>query len=100
MGELDEVNERSEKSRNWLLKDQERRLNKIDELFNEYSKLNTTIGNIKIMVAELVRDEEAVDNEMTNLRYRITAQEHKVREINKMLRDKNDPSRKSPKEQP
>ena len=82
-----------EKSRNWLLKDQERRLNQIDELFREYEKLNCTYNNIKVMVADLVKEEARVDENMNNVRYKITVQERKVREINKMLRSDEDPSR-------
>jgi len=82
-----------EKSRNWLLKDQERRLNQIDELFREYEKLNVTYNNIKVMVADLVKEEARVDENMNNVRYKITVQERKVREINKMLRSDEDPSR-------
>jgi len=82
-----------EKSRNWLLKDQERRLNQIDELFREYEKLNVTYNNIKVMVAQLVVDEANVDEQMNGVRYKISVQEKKVREINKMLRSNEDPTR-------
>jgi len=82
-----------EKSKDWLLKDQERRLNQIDELLGEYEKLNCTYNNIKVMVADLVKEEARVDENMNNVRYKITVQERKVREINKMLRDDSDPTR-------
>lgn len=82
-----------EKNRNWLLKDQERRLSQIDELFKEYEKLNVTYNNIKVMVAQLVLDEANVDEQMNGIRYRISVQERKVREINKMLRSNEDPTR-------
>jgi regulator of replication initiation timing len=85
--------ERTEKSREWLLHDQQRRLDNIDEMFNEYNKLNYVIGNIKKMVADLVLEEKRVDDEMTSLRYKITNEEKKVREINKMLRSKEDPTK-------
>jgi predicted nuclease with TOPRIM domain len=82
-----------EKNKDWLLKDQERRLNQIDELFREYEKLNVTYNNIKVMVADLVKEEARVDENMNNVRYKITVQERKVREINKMLRSNEDPRR-------
>ena len=90
--------ERSEKSKQWLLKDQERRLERVESLLVEYGKLNTSIGNIKVMVAGLVDEEKRVDDQMTSLRYQIDVQEKKIREINKLLRDKNDPSIVNPKE--
>ena len=44
------------------------------------------------MVADLVLEEKRVDDEMTALRYKITNEEKKIREINKMLRSKEDPT--------
>jgi predicted RNase H-like nuclease (RuvC/YqgF family) len=85
--------EDKEKRRKYLLKDQERRCEKVDEMFNEYNKLNCTIDNIKKMVADLVLEEKRVDDEMTSLRYKINVEERKVREINKMLRSNEDPRR-------
>lgn len=93
-----ETEERSEKSKEWLLKDQERRCENVDGLFNDYNKLNCTINNIKKMVADLVLEEKRVDDEMTSLRYKITNEEKKIREINKMLRDYNDPRIWNPKD--
>lgn len=90
--------ERSEESRQWLLKDQERRLEQIDELFKEYEKLNCTFNNIKKMIADLNDQQKVVDDQMTSVRYRMEAQEKKVREINKILRSKDDPTIKSPKD--
>ena len=90
--------ERNEKSKQWLLKDQERRLEHLDEWQEEYEQMNITIGNIKVMVADLVIEEKRVDDQMTNLRYRINAEEKKIREINKMLRDKNDIEIANPKD--
>ena len=90
--------ERSEESKQWLLRDQEMRLARVENLLIEYSKLNTTIGNIKVMVADLVIEEKRVDNQMTALRYQIDIQEKKIREINKLLRNQNDPSIINPKE--
>ena len=87
-----------EKRKQYLLKDQERRLNTIDELFKEYEHLNVTINNIKVMVAQLVIDEANVDEQMTSIRYKISVQERKVREINKIMRDKNNPIIKDPRE--
>jgi hypothetical protein len=85
--------ERNEKSYEWLLRDQKRRLDNVDEMFQEYSKLNYVIENIKKMVADLVLEEKRVDDQMTSLRYKITNEEKKIREINKMLRSNEDPSR-------
>ena len=90
--------ERSEKSKQWLLKDQEMRLLRVESLLIEYSKLNTNIGNIKVMVTGLVIEEKKIDDQMTYLRYQIDTQEKKIREINKLLRDNNDPSIANPKE--
>jgi hypothetical protein len=90
--------EQMEKRKQYLLKDQERRLNTIDNLFREYEKLNCTYNNIKVMVAQLVIDEANVDEQMTSIRYKISIQERKVREINKMMRDKNNPTIKDPRE--
>ena len=93
-----EIEERSDKSKEWLLKDQARRLEMVEEYLKEYDKMNTVINNLKKMVAELVLEEKRVDDEMTSIRYKITVQERKVREINKMLRDKNDVRIKDPRE--
>ena len=96
--DLNEVNERSEKSKEWLLKDQERRLDMMDGLHQEYEGLNVTFTNLGKMVEELLLEQKRVDDQMTNLRYRIKVQETKVREANKIMRDRNDPSIKNPKE--
>ena len=93
-----EIEERSDKSKEWLLKDQARRLEMVEEYLKDYDKMNTVINNLKKMVAELVLEEKRVDDEMTSIRYKITVQERKVREINKMLRDKNDVRIKDPRE--
>jgi len=95
---LDEVEERSEKSKEWLLKDQARRLEMVEEYLKEYERLNITYNNLKVMVADLVKEEATVDDQMTNTRYKISVQEKKIREINKMLRDRNDVRIKSPKD--
>jgi len=93
-----EIEERSDKSKEWLLKDQARRLEMVEDYLKEYDKMNAVINNLKKMVAELVLEEKRVDDEMTSIRYKITVQERKVREINKMLRDKNDVRIKDPRE--
>jgi hypothetical protein len=93
-----EIEERSDKSKEWLLKDQARRLEVVEDYLKDYDKMNTVINNLKKMVAELVLEEKRVDDEMTSIRYKITVQERKVREINKMLRDKNDVRIKDPRE--
>ena len=90
--------ERNEKSKQWLLKDQERRLEHLDEWQEEYEQMNVTYTNLIKMVEECMAEQKRVDDSMTNLRYRINGEEKKIREINKLLRDKNDPSIKSPKE--
>ena len=93
-----EIEERSDKSKEYLLKDQARRLEMVEDYLKDYDKMNTVINNLKKMVAELVLEEKRVDDEMTSIRYKITVQERKVREINRMLRDRNDPRIVDPRE--
>ena len=96
--DLNEVNERSEKSKEWLLKDQERRLEMMDGMHREYEAMNITFTNLSKMIEELLAEQKRVDDQMTNLRYKVSVQEKKVREVNRLLKDHNDPSRVNPKE--
>jgi hypothetical protein len=90
--------ERSDESKQWLLKDQERRLQHLDDWQKEYEQMNVTYSNLTKMVEECMAEQKRVDDRMTNLRYKIGAEERKVREINKMLRSKNDPSLYDPRD--
>jgi hypothetical protein len=72
-------------------------LERIENLLHEYEKLNVSYNNIKVMVAQLVIDEARLDEQMNSVRYQITVQEQKIREINKILRNWEDDPSKLPK---
>lgn len=75
----------------YLLEEQSRRCNKLEELQHEYNATNLLMEAVHKRIAELQREDELLNSQMTTIRYQITLNEKRVCAINKALRNKNDP---------
>jgi len=82
----------------WLLKEQARYCDKLDELQEEYNATNLLMEIVHRKIEQLQKEDELLNSQMTNLRNRIMASEKKVCQINKALRNPNDPKIVDPRD--
>ena len=82
----------------YLLNEQERRCNKLEELQYEYNATNLLMEAVHKRIEELQKEDELLNSQMTTIRNQITLNERKIREINKALRNPNDPSLYDPRD--
>lgn len=82
----------------WLLKEQNRYCDIIDNLQRHYNSMDEKMNSIHKEIERLNREMEILNNEMTNTRNRIVNSEKRVCRINKALRNPNDPSIYDPRD--
>ena len=82
----------------YLLNEQERRCNKLEELQYEYNATNLLMEAVHKRIEELQKEDELLNSQMTTIRNQVTLNERKIREINKALRNQNDPSLYDPRD--
>jgi uncharacterized coiled-coil DUF342 family protein len=82
----------------WLLKEQNRYCDIIDQLQRDYNEMDNQMNGLHKQIESLNKEIEFLNNEMTNTRNRIVSNEKKICRINKALRDKNPPEIFNPKD--
>jgi len=82
----------------YLLEEQARRCNKLEQLQYEYNATNLLMESIHKRIEELQKEDELLNDQMNNIRIQINLNERKVCKINKALRDKNPPEVFNPKD--
>lgn len=82
----------------YLLGEQARRCQKVDELLREYSDVNQKMNDLHKKIDALRLEDQLLNNQMTSIRQQIERNERKICQINRDLRSNYDPTRVNPKE--
>lgn len=70
----------------------------LDQLQAEYNATNLLMEAVHKRIAELQKEDEILNSQMDSIRHQINLKERKVCQINKALRNKNDPSIYDPRD--